>query len=251
MAYAFLFSNDFFILFTGANTRAAVVSTLSKSLSTVISCSWPLDPATASVVCGVVVEDALSALRETVLPVKVEAALEDEGWIWDNIDLWNRAISFLCLCGGWGYNWKCGLPGISHCWRSLHRYWSRGGRQWKRVLMGFPSAPGASSGNASILVIVNINVARSGISKEALITPYMTSLNISQYKLNFIHWGYQRASRAQYFSICKKTWSEIRCGLWILFNLYVAIGFPTRRVTGKIRTVVGMWASRTSSGASL
>ena len=99
----FLFSNDFFNLFTGAKTAAAVVSTLSASLSTVIFYSWPLDPATASVVCEAV-EGGVSALTETVLHVKVEAVLEGEGWIWDNIALWNRAISILCLRGGWGYN---------------------------------------------------------------------------------------------------------------------------------------------------
>ena len=48
MAIAFFFSMAFFILFAGANTTAAVVSTFSVSLSTVISCSWPLDPAATS-----------------------------------------------------------------------------------------------------------------------------------------------------------------------------------------------------------
>ena len=86
IAIAFLFSNDFLNLLTGAKTTAAVVSTLSASLSTVISCSWPLGPATASVVCEAV-EVGLSALTETVLPVKVEAVLEGEGWMWDNIAL--------------------------------------------------------------------------------------------------------------------------------------------------------------------
>ena len=79
MAIDFLFSNDFVILFTGANTTAAVVSTLSALLSTVIFCSSPIDPATASVVCVAVVEDVSSALWETVLPVEVEAELKSEG----------------------------------------------------------------------------------------------------------------------------------------------------------------------------
>ena len=219
MANAFLFSIAFFILFAGENTTAAVVSTLSASLSTVTSWSGALDPAATPGVCEAVEGGALSTLRETVLPVKVEAALEIEGWIWDSIALWNRAMSTLCLCGGWGYSWKWGVSGISPCWRSLHRYWWSGARQWKGVLMGFPSAAGASSGNANILVIVNMKLALSGISKEALITPNMTSRNISQYRLSFIHCGYQRASRAQYFSICRKTWSELGWGLSILFNL--------------------------------
>ena len=78
MAVALRFSNDFFILFTGAKTTAAVVLTLSAPLSTVIFCSRPLDPVTASVGCEAGVEDA-SARLEIVLPVELEAELESEG----------------------------------------------------------------------------------------------------------------------------------------------------------------------------
>ena len=62
-----------------AKTTAAVVSTLSASLSTVMLSPCTLASATASVVCEAVVEDASSALLEIVLPVKVEAELESEG----------------------------------------------------------------------------------------------------------------------------------------------------------------------------
>ena len=65
------------------------------------------------------------------------------------------------------------------------------------------------------------------------------------------HWGYQRASSVQYFLMCRNAWSEFGCGLSILFNLYVAIGFPTRNVRGSARVVVGILASLTSWGASL